>query len=46
MSLRGLTSCLLCCCLLFALGGCGNKGPLVLPDEDEQHKKKNLSTGG
>ena len=26
--------------LLLALGGCGNKGPLVLPEEDEQENKR------
>ena len=39
MTLRGMTSCFICCCLLLALGGCGNKGPLVLPEEDEKQKK-------
>ncbi len=27
-------------CLLLALGGCGNKGPLVLPEKDEQENKR------
>lgn len=31
-----LFSCLLCCCLLLALSGCGNKGPLVMPEEEEK----------
>jgi len=35
-----ITSWLLCCCLLLALSGCGNKGPLVLPEEEEQKKSK------
>jgi len=30
-------------CLLLALYGCGNKGPLVLPEEEE--KKTKSSTG-
>ena len=34
---------LLCCCLLLALSGCGNKGPLELP-EDEQKKSKSEKT--
>jgi predicted small lipoprotein YifL len=38
-----ITSWLLCCCLLLALSGCGNKGPLVLPEEDEE-KKSNSET--
>jgi predicted small lipoprotein YifL len=36
------TSWLICCCLLLALSGCGNKGPLVMPEEDE--KKSNSET--
>ena len=39
MTLRGILSFLLCGCLLLALSGCGNKGPLVL-EEDEQEKKE------
>ena len=34
---------LLCCCLMLVLAGCGNKGPLELP-EDEQKKSKNESS--
>ncbi len=34
-----ITACLLCCCLLLALSGCGNKGPLVAPDEDDERQK-------
>jgi predicted small lipoprotein YifL len=34
----------LCCCLLLSLAGCGNKGPLELPDqqaeEDERQKTR------
>ena len=30
---------LLCCCLLLALSGCGNKGPLVPPEEEEKKAK-------
>jgi len=33
-----LASCLLLGCLLLALSGCGNKGPLVMPEEEEQQK--------
>jgi predicted small lipoprotein YifL len=36
------TSWLICCCLLLALSGCGNKGPLVMPEEEE--KKSNSET--
>ncbi len=39
MNQFGLTAWLLCCCLLLTLSGCGNKGPLELP-EDEQKKSK------
>ena len=35
---------LLCCCLLLALSGCGNKGPLVLPEEEEQEKRQRTGT--
>ena len=35
-----ITSWLICCCLLLALSGCGNKGPLFLPEEEEQKKSK------
>jgi predicted small lipoprotein YifL len=41
--LRGFLSCLLCGCLLLALSGCGNKGPLVL-EEDDQEKKEQRQT--
>ena len=34
---------LTCCCLLLALSGCGNKGPLVLPEEE---KKKTSTVSG
>jgi predicted small lipoprotein YifL len=37
MRLR-LAACLLLGCLLFALSACGNKGPLVMPEEEEQQK--------
>ena len=30
---------LLCCGLLLALSGCGNKGPLVLPEEEQEKNK-------
>ncbi|MDH3387193.1 MAG: lipoprotein [Gammaproteobacteria bacterium] len=35
---------LLCCCLVLALSGCGNKGPLVLPDDDKAKKSRSEST--
>jgi len=35
-----IISWLICCCLLLALSGCGNKGPLELPKEEEQKKSK------
>jgi predicted small lipoprotein YifL len=35
-----VTSWLICCCLLLALSGCGNKGPLVLPEEEEKRKSE------
>jgi predicted small lipoprotein YifL len=34
-----IISWLICSCLLLALSGCGNKGPLVLPEEEP--KKSN-----
>jgi predicted small lipoprotein YifL len=37
-----ITSWLICCCLLLTLSGCGNKGPLVMPEEEE--KKSNSET--
>ena len=43
MNLTRIANCFLCCCLLLALSGCGNKGPLVLP-EDEQKKSKQKSS--
>jgi predicted small lipoprotein YifL len=33
-----ITSWLLCFCLLLTLSGCGNKGPLVLSEEEEEKK--------
>ena len=39
MSRRAIVRCLLACCLVLALSGCGNKGPLVLPEEDEEVEK-------
>ena len=39
MSRRRITSFILCGCLLLALSGCGNKGPLVLPEETEKKTK-------
>lgn len=35
-----VTSWLICCCLLLVLSGCGNKGPLVLPEEEEKRKSE------
>lgn len=40
-----ITSCLICCCLLLALSGCGNKGPLVLPEGEEEKKQVKSETG-
>jgi predicted small lipoprotein YifL len=34
-----IISWLLCCCLLLALSGCGNKGPLVAADEEDERQK-------
>jgi len=31
---------LLVACLLLALSGCGNKGPLVLPEKDKEEAQK------
>jgi len=31
---------LLCCCLLLSIAGCGNKGPLVPADQQEQDAKR------
>jgi predicted small lipoprotein YifL len=33
-----IISCLLLGCLLLALSACGNRGPLVLPEEEDQQK--------
>jgi len=35
---RRLTVALLLGCLLLALSGCGNKGPLVHPQDEKQQK--------
>lgn len=32
---------LICFCLLLALSGCGNKGPLELPEEEEKKTESN-----
>ena len=45
MNAQRLIGCLLCCCLLLTLGGCGNKGPLVLPEAEEKPKKTAVTTG-
>ena len=34
------TGWLLCLCLLTALTGCGNKGPLELPDEETEKRER------
>jgi predicted small lipoprotein YifL len=34
---------LLFCGLLLALSGCGNKGPLVLPEEEQEKNKSENS---
>jgi predicted small lipoprotein YifL len=36
---RGIALWLLSCCLLLTLSGCGNKGPLELPDEEDERQK-------
>ena len=47
MTWRTLVNCLLTCCLLLALSGCGNKGPLVLPEEEEEvEKNESVNKGG
>ena len=43
MKRSALINCLLCCCLLLALSGCGNKGPLELPAEEEKKNKRESS---
>ena len=40
MTLKRMTSWLLCCCILLALSACGNKGPLVLPEEEQKKRKR------
>jgi predicted small lipoprotein YifL len=40
-----IARCLLACCLLLALSGCGNKGPLVLPEEEEEEKSESVIKG-
>ena len=44
MKTRGFTTWLLCCCLLLALPACGNKGPLELPEEEQQKKSRGSSS--
>jgi len=39
MTRPGIISWILCGCLLLALSGCGNKGPLVAPEEEEKKTK-------
>ena len=37
--MSGMPARLLCClCLLLMLAGCGNNGPLFLPEEDPKKK--------
>ena len=38
MMRRKLSIGLLLACLLLTLSACGNKGPLVLPEDEEQQK--------
>ena len=45
MTRRVVARCLLACCLLLALSGCGNKGPLVLPEEEEEEKSESVIKG-
>ena len=40
MKIRGFLYFLLCGCLLLALSGCGNKGPLVLEEDDEENEQQ------
>ena len=40
VTLRYFLYWLLCGCLLLSLGGCGNKGPLVLPEEEEEKEER------
>jgi len=48
MSRQAIVSCLLACCMLLALSGCGNKGPLVLPEEEKEEieKSESVNKGG
>jgi len=39
-----ILACLLLGCVLLALSGCGNKGPLVLPEDEEQQQKTTDAT--
>ncbi|MCP4875642.1 MAG: lipoprotein [Gammaproteobacteria bacterium] len=39
MTCQRIINGLVCCCLLLALSGCGNKGPLVLPEEEAKKSK-------
>jgi predicted small lipoprotein YifL len=38
-----IISCVLLGCLLLTLSACGNKGPLVLPEEEEQQKTRSAT---
>ena len=38
-----ITTCLLLGCLLLALSACGNKGPLVMPQEEERQKTESAT---
>lgn len=41
MNCISITRWLICCCLLLVLAACGNKGPLVPPeDNDEKTERK------
>lgn len=42
MNRKRLTAWLLCVGLLLALTACGNKGPLELPDEDDEKTERRV----
>ena len=40
MKLPRIAAWLLSCCLLLSLAGCGNKGPLVLSDQQDEEEER------
>ena len=40
MNRSRLIAGLLCCCLMLSVAGCGNKGPLVPPDQQDQDQER------